>query len=324
MQPVIKGMGSYLPEKIVHNDELAKRMDTSDEWIYSHTGIHQRHIASDDQTCSDLAVEASKRALEDAGLTPKDIDMILVSTVTGDYNGFPATAAVVQHKLGAPQAAAMDVSAACAGFIYGLETARGFLLAGTAKRVLVIGSEILTRIADWTDRSTCVLFGDGAAAAVLEQDKKVLWESALHAEGSGYDKLIRKLGGTAHPLKEGDVIGKDAYLYMDGQAVYLFAVRAIGDAIQEVLDKAGLTIDQVDHIVPHQANVRIIEAVCKRKKINLDKFYMNIERTANTSSASIPLALDEMKKKGVLKRGDKVILCGFGGGLTYGSILMEW
>ncbi|MBN2627330.1 MAG: 3-oxoacyl-ACP synthase, partial [Spirochaetales bacterium] len=205
-----------------------------------------------------------------------------------------------------------------------LETARGFLLAGTAKRVLVIGSEILTRIADWTDRSTCVLFGDGAAAAVLEQDKKVLWESALHAEGSGYDKLIRKLGGTAHPLKEGDVIGKDAYLYMDGQAVYLFAVRAIGDAIQEVLDKAGLTIDQVDHIVPHQANVRIIEAVCKRKKINLDKFYMNIERTANTSSASIPLALDEMKKKGVLKRGDKVILCGFGGGLTYGSILMEW
>ncbi len=324
MQPVIKGMGSYLPEKIVHNDELAKRMDTSDEWIYSHTGIHQRHIASDDQTCSDLAVEASKRALEDAGLTPKDIDMILVSTVTGDYNGFPATAAVVQHKLGAPQAAAMDVSAACAGFIYGLETARGFLLAGTAKRVLVIGSEILTRIADWTDRSTCVLFGDGAAAAVLEQDKKVLWESALHAEGSGYDKLIRKLGGTAHPLKEGDVIGKDAYLYMDGQAVYLFAVRAIGDAIQEVLDKAGLTIDQVDHIVPHQANVRIIEAVCKRKKINLDKFYMNIERTANTSSASIPLALDEMKNKGVLKRGDKVILCGFGGGLTYGSILMEW
>ncbi len=324
MQPVIVGMGSYLPEKVIHNDELAKMMETSDEWIYSHTGIHQRHVASDDQACSDLAVEASRRALDDAGLTVKDIDMIIVSTVTGDYNGFPATAAVVQHKLGATQAAAMDVSAACAGFIYGLETARGFLLAGTAKRVLVIGSEILTRIADWTDRSTCVLFGDGAAAAVVEQDSKVLWESALHAEGSGFDKLIRRLGGTAHPLKEGDVIGKEAFLSMDGQAVYLFAVRAIGDAIQEVLNKAGMTIDQVDHIVPHQANIRIIEAVCKRNKYDLDKFYMNIDRTANTSSASIPLALDEMKRKGVLKRGDRVILCGFGGGLTYGSILLEW
>ncbi|MDC7219192.1 MAG: ketoacyl-ACP synthase III [Spirochaetales bacterium] len=324
MQPVIVGTGSYLPERVVHNDELAKMMDTSDEWIYSHTGIHQRHIAQDDQACSDMAVEAAKRALEDAGLTEKDIDMIIVSTVTGDYNGFPSTAAVVQHKLNAPQAAAMDVSAACAGFIYGLETARGFLLAGTAKRILVIGSEILTRISDWSDRSTCVLFGDGAGAAVVELTEDRPWESALHAEGSGFDKLKRELGGSAFPLKEGEVIGKNAFLYMDGQAVYLFAVRSVGQAIKEVLDKAELTIDDIAYVVPHQANVRIIEAVCKRNKYDLDKFYMNIERTANTSSASIPLALDEMNKKGLLKKGDKIVLCGFGGGLTYGAILLEW
>ncbi|MDC7223259.1 MAG: ketoacyl-ACP synthase III [Spirochaetales bacterium] len=324
MQPSIIGTGSFLPEKIVHNDELAKIMDTSDEWIYSHTGIHQRHVLQDDWACSDMAVEAAKNALEDAGLTAKDIDMIILSTVTPDYNGFPSTAAVVQHKLNAPQAAAMDVSAACAGFIYGLETARGFLLAGTSKRVLVIGSEILTRISDWSDRSTCVLFGDGAGAAVLELKEDAPWECALHAEGSGYDKLKRELGGSAFPLKEGERIGKNAYLSMDGQAVYLFAVRAVGKAIQEVMDKANLTIDQIDHIVPHQANIRILEAVCKRNKYDLDKFYMNIERTANTSSASIPLALDEMNKKGLLKKGDRIIMCGFGGGLTYGAVLLEW
>jgi 3-oxoacyl-[acyl-carrier-protein] synthase III len=324
MQPTIKGTGSYLPERVVHNNDLAEIMDTSDEWIYSHTGIHQRHIVKDDWACSDMAVEAAKDALKDAGITEKDIDMIIVSTVTGDYNGFPSTAAVVQHKLNAPQAAAMDVSAACAGFIYGLETARGFLLSGTAKRVLVIGSEILTRISDWEDRSTCVLFGDGAGAAVVELDGDRCWESSLHAEGSGFDKLKRELGGSAFPLKEGETIGKNAFLKMDGQAVYLFAVRSVGQAIKEVLEKAGLTIDDVDHIIPHQANMRIIEAVSKRNKIDLNKFYMNIERTANTSSASIPLALDEMNKKGLLKRGEKIILCGFGGGLTYGGILLEW
>ena len=324
MHPVITGTGSFLPKKIIHNDELASRMDTSDEWIYSHTGIHQRHMADDDWACSDLAVEAAKEAMDEAGITPNQLDMIIVSTVTGDYNGFPATAAIVQNKLGARNAAAMDVSAACAGFIFGLETARGFLAAGTAKRILVIGSEILTRIADWTDRSTCVLFGDGAGAAIVENDSKSTWVSALHTEGEGYDKLIRELGGSALPLKEGEVIGKEAYLKMDGQAVYLFAVRAIGHVIEEVMKKANLTIDDIDHIVPHQANIRIIEAVCKRNKYDLGKFHMNIEKTANTSSASIPVALDELNKEGKLKRGDKIILCGFGAGLSYGGILLEW
>lgn len=324
MQPVIVGTGSFLPARTVHNDELAKRMETSDEWIYSHTGIHERHIIDEGASCSDMAVEAAKAALADAALTPGDIDLIIVSTVTGDYNGFPATAAIVQHKLGAKNAAAMDVSAACSGFVFGLETARGFLMSGAMKRILVIGSEVLTRIADWTDRSTCVLFGDGAGAMVLERDSKSVWHCALHTEGQGYDKLYRELGGTSFPLVEGETIGKEAYLKMDGQAVYLFAVRAIGQVIQELLEKADLTMDKIDHIIPHQANQRIIEAVCKRKKINLDKFYMNIEHTANTSSASIPLAFDEMNRKGLLKRGDKIIMCGFGGGLSFGGILLEY
>jgi 3-oxoacyl-[acyl-carrier-protein] synthase-3 len=324
MQPVIVGTGSYLPKKVVHNNDLAQEMETSDEWIYSHTGIHERHIIGENESCSDMAVEASKAALKDAGLKPEDIDMILVSTVTGDYNGFPATAALVQNKLGAKNAAAMDISAACSGFVFGLEAARGFLLAGTTKRVLVVGSEALSRITDWKDRATCVLFGDGAGAVVLEQNGKAYWKSSLHTEGKGFDKLYRERGGTSFPLVEGAVLGNDAYMKMDGQAVYLFAVRAISHVIEELLIKTDLTIDQVDHIVPHQANQRIIEAVCKRKQYDLSKFYMNIEYTANTSSASIPIALDEMNKKGLLKRGDKIIMCGFGSGLSYGGILLEY
>jgi 3-oxoacyl-[acyl-carrier-protein] synthase-3 len=231
---------------------------------------------------------------------------------------------LVQNKLGAKNAAAMDISAACSGFVFGLEAARGFLLAGTTKRVLVVGSEALSRITDWKDRATCVLFGDGAGAVVLEQNGKAYWKSSLHTEGKGFDKLYRERGGTSFPLVEGAVLGNDAYMKMDGQAVYLFAVRAISHVIEELLIKTDLTIDQVDHIVPHQANQRIIEAVCKRKKYDLSKFYMNIEYTANTSSASIPIALDEMNKKGLLKRGDKIIMCGFGSGLSYGGILLEY
>ena len=328
MNAVIRSTGTYVPVRRMSNDELPKHLDTSDEWIVSHTGIRNRHLAADDQATSDLALEAAQKALNRARMVPEEIDMILVATATPDHVGFPATACIVQNKLRALNAAAMDLVAGCTGFIYGLETARGFVASGFANNVLLIGAEILTRHIDWQDRNTCVLFGDGAGAVVVsvdngEQPTGIL-ETHIRAEGSGANLLDRKAGGSRFPFQVGVTAQSDTYLAMDGRAVYYFAVRVIVDTIQTLLEKANLTVDQLKYIVPHQANVRIIEAAAKRAKIPIEKFYINIQEYANTSAATIPIALAEMQGKHLLAPGDLVLTVGFGAGLTYGGNLLRW
>jgi len=314
------------------NNELAQIVDTSDEWIYSHTGIKYRHIAEDNQAASDLAVEASRHALIGAGIGPQEIDLILLATSTPDFPGLPSTASVVQDRLGCMQAGAMDVVAACTGFIYSLATARAFIRSGSAKNVLIIGSEIYSKIINWEDRNSCVLFGDGAGAAVVSLDESVdsdnrrsgMIDSYLRSQGSGAESLYRCAGGTRNPYDPGQTARKDLLLSMDGRKVYVFAVQVLIDTIQLLLDRNGFTMDDVDWVVPHQANVRIIDAACKRAGWPLGKFFMNIEEYANTSAASIPIALDEMQQKGLLNRGQLLLLVGFGSGLTYGGNLLRW
>ncbi|MDR2943000.1 MAG: ketoacyl-ACP synthase III [Treponema sp.] len=339
----IIGTGKAIPQKRVTNDDLATRIDTSDEWIRSHTGIASRYIADENTACSDLAAEAAKNALAMvAGYTGQDsaerdraaaqtalsIDLIVIATVTADYFGTPSTACVVQHKIGAVNAAAMDISAACTGFVYGLETAAGLLsVSSKRKRALVLGSEILTKMADWNDRGTCVLFGDGAGAVVLEKtdnSKSGLLQTLLFADGSGYESLIERRGGTRNPFKAGETLEKSIVIEMNGQEVYNFAVKAVTDTINALIKEGGINIDEIARIVPHQANARIVQAAAKRLRIPLEKFYLNIEEYANTSSASIPIALDEMNRKGLLKKGDLILTVGFGGGLTYGGNIIIW
>jgi len=340
----IIGTGRAVPQKRVTNDDLAAKIDTSDEWIRSHTGIGSRYIADENTACSDLASEAAKNALAmAAGYTGQDtaerdraaaqaalsIDIIVLSTATADYFGTPSTACVVQNKLGAVNAAAMDISAACTGFVYGLETAAGLLSVGPKrKRALVLGSEILTKMADWDDRGTCVLFGDGAGAVVLEKtdnnNKSGLLQTLLYADGSGYESLIERRGGTRNPFKTGEVLEKPIVIEMKGQEVYNFAVKAVTDTVDALIKTGGINIDEISRIVPHQANARIVHAAAKRLRIPLEKFYLNIEEYANTSSATIPIALDEMNRKGMLKKGDLILTVGFGGGLTYGGNIIIW
>jgi len=340
----IKGTGRAVPKNRVTNDDLAAKIDTSDEWIRSHTGIGSRYIADEDTACSDLAVEAGKNALAmAAGYTGDDtaerdriaaeaaasIDIIILATATADYIGTPSTACVVQHRLGAKNAAAMDVSAACTGFVYALETAAALLsISANRKRALVVSSEILTKMADWDDRGTCVLFGDGAGALVLEKtagnEKSGLLQSLLFADGSGYESLVTRRGGTRSPFKIGEVVEKPSFIEMNGQEVYNFAVKAVTDTVNALINAGGLNIEEVARIIPHQANARIVHAAAKRLRVTADKFYLNIEEYANTSSASIPLALDEMNRKGLLKKGDLILTVGFGGGLTYGGNIIIW
>ncbi|SIQ74128.1 3-oxoacyl-[acyl-carrier-protein] synthase-3 [Alkalispirochaeta americana] len=302
-------------------------VDTSDEWIFSHTGIRYRHIASEDQAASDLAVPAAKKAMAKAGVSPDDIDLILVATSTPDYPGLPSTACVLQEKLGIPSAGAMDLVAACSGFIYGLETARTYVAAGAARNVLVVGSEIYSRIVNWEDRGSSVLFGDGAGAAVvsvLSEGENRISPAILGSRGSGAESLCRLYGGTRHPYIPGVTPPEALLLQMDGKKVYTFAVAVIVQVIQDLLDQNGLTFSDLAYVVPHQANTRIIAAAAKRGGWDADRFYMNIEEYANTSAASIPLALDEMNEKGLLAPGDRVLCVGFGSGLTYGGTLITW
>ena len=340
----IIGTGRAVPPKRVSNDDLAAQIDTSDEWIRSHTGIGNRHIAEENVACSDLAVEAAKNALAmTAGYTGEDpsrrdkaaaaavetIDIIVLATVSADFIGTPSTACLVQERIGAKKAAAMDISAGCTGFVYGLETAAGLLKIGAErKRALVIGSDVLTRITNWDDRGTCVLFGDGAGAAVIEKTSEEirsgLIRSILCADGSGYENLMMRRGGSRNPFKKGEVVSETVYIDMKGQEVYNFAVKAITGTIEELMKAADIGVDGITRIIPHQANARIVQAAAKRLRIPLEKFYLNIEEYANTSAASIPIALDEMNRNGQLKKGDLILTVGFGGGLTFGGNIIIW
>ncbi|MBT3271846.1 MAG: ketoacyl-ACP synthase III [Spirochaetales bacterium] len=326
LKAYIRSVGAYVPPKKISNDELAKTVDTSDEWIYSHTGIQNRHIAADEMAASDLAVKAAASALEKSDIKAKDIDLILVATATPDFLGFPSTAAIVQDKIGASHAAAMDITAACTGFIYAIETAKAFIESGSAQNALVIGSEVLSRILDWTDRDTCVLFGDGAGAAIITGNEESLESnirhSILRSDGSGAEYLLVRGCGSQRPENNEKV--NHPYIHMNGRKVYMFAVKALCETIKRLLQDNDENIDDITYIVPHQANIRIIEAAAKRMKIPKEKFYTNIAEFANTSAASIPLALNEMDEKNLLKRGNMILTIGFGGGLTYGGNLIHW
>ncbi|HAE21912.1 MAG TPA: 3-oxoacyl-ACP synthase [Spirochaetaceae bacterium] len=328
MSVTIKSIGSCIPSMRFSNEELAARVDTTDEWIRSHTGIGARHYAAEGQQTSDLALVAARNALAKAGMEANDVDIIVLASATPDYFGFPSTACIVQDKLGAQNAAAFDVNAGCTGFIYGLDVAASMLHTNGRKRALVIGAETLSRIVDWEDRSTCVLFGDGAGAAVLEWDDKAGDRGVLHswlrARGSGASSLLLRTPKRDSAFLRDEDYHRPAKLEMDGKNVYIFAVKAITDVIETLLKESGLDINDFRWIVPHQANLRIVQAAAKRFGLPDDRFYMNIEEYANTSAASIPIALDELDGKGLLKRGDLIMMMGFGAGLTYGGTIVRW
>lgn len=313
----IVGSGSYLPPRIVTNADLAQRVDTSDEWIVTRTGIRQRHIADQSQASSDLALEASREALRAAGVGAADVDLIVVATSTPDFV-FPSTACLLQAKLGVAGCAAFDVQAVCSGFVYGLAVADNFVRAGEARCALVVGTEVFSRILDWTDRATCVLFGDGAGAVVLRADDRPgVRGCVLHADG-------RHAGILAVPGNVcGGAVTGSAFVRMDGHAVFRFAVRVLEDAAREVVAKCGLTLDDVDWLIPHQANVRILDATVKRLGLPHERLIVTVDRHANTSAASVPLALDLALRDGRIKPGHKVMLEGVGGGFTWGAALVE-
>jgi 3-oxoacyl-[acyl-carrier-protein] synthase-3 len=325
MSVFIQSVGVDVPERRISNSELAEMVDTTDEWIRSHPGIGSRHIAADDTLTSDLAAAAARKALAKAGGAAGELDFIVVATATPDYFGFPSTACIVQEKLGAPGCPAFDLTAGCTGFIYALEVAASLLEANRKRHALVIGAETLSRIANWEDRSTCVLLGDGAGAAVLTGRKEGasrFLASVLGADGTGAGdlRLIQsKRERTFHPS-----IPIVPLLEMNGRNVYNFAVKTIPSIVHRLLALCGKRLEDFAWIVPHQANARIIQAAAKRLGTPEERFYMNIEEYANTSSASIPIALNEMNEKGLLKRGDLLMLLGFGAGLTYGGTALCW
>ncbi len=320
----ILGLGFHLPSKVLTNADLEKIVETSDEWIRTRTGISQRRIAAETENTSDLATEAAKKALADAKLKPTDIDLILVATMTPDMP-CPATACLVQAKLGAPQAAAMDISAACSGFVYGLVVGQQFIASGTYRHVLVIGAEVLSRFIDWKDRGTCVLFGDGAGAAVLGPTTQGrILSTYLGSDGSKVDLLKVPGGGVARPATHESVDARDHFLKMNGTEVFKHAVRAMSDAGLKVIEKAGIRPEQIACLVPHQANIRIIQAVVERAGIPLEKVYLNVDRYGNMSAASTIVAFCEAVKEGRIKKGDYVLLVAFGAGLTWGSCVLQW
>ena len=321
---MILGTGRAVPTRVLTNHDLEKMVDTSDEWIRTRTGIERRHIADDRLRNSDLASEAARKALEHAGLSPEDLDVILVGTVTGDAT-FPATACYVQEKIGAVNAAAMDLQAACSGFLYATAVADGLIASGQAKHVLVIGSEILSRITDWTDRSTCVLFGDGAGAAVFgpATDSRGVIDTFMRSDGRLTHLLCMLGGGTSIPM-EVAIQEKLHYLKMEGPEVFKAAVTAMGDAATLILERNGLTGEDVDLLIPHQANIRIIKATAKRLGMPDEKVYINVQEFGNTSAASIPIALSEAEEKGLVKEGSLILMVAFGGGFTWGSALIRF
>jgi 3-oxoacyl-[acyl-carrier-protein] synthase-3 len=324
----IVGTGTYLPEKIVTNDDLVRdyRVETSDAWIRERTGIGARRIAAPGEATSDMATAASKKALKMAGVRAEDVDMIICGTVTPDMP-FPAAAVMVQDKLGATHAACFDVSAACAGSLYALAIGDSFIKSGSAKSVLVIGAELLSRVTDWKDRNTCVLFGDAAGAMVLVPETREghgLLSTHLHTDGTQWNILNIPGGGSAKPLSKEVLEKREQYIKMNGREVYKTAVRVLEQCSREALERNGYRAQDVTHVIAHQANLRILEGVMKRLEIPLEKCHLNIEEVGNTSSASVPLTLDQANRKGALKDGDLVLMMAIGGGMAWGSALVRW
>lgn len=326
MRPTgILGIGYAVPEEKLTNFDLEKMVDTSDEWITTRTGIKERRIAPRHEATSDWAVKAAEKALADAGVSPGEIDLLIVATATGDYQ-VPSTASIVQHRLGIPDTAAYDLGAGCSGFVYALDQAWHAVRSGGYNKALVIGADLLSRIVNWRDRSTCVLFGDGAGAVVVGEtapDYGVL-ATYLGSDGSGAESLIIPAGGSRKPFDEEALAAGEHYLRMTGNEVFKFAVRIMEDATREVLRRAGLTPDDIDLFVPHQANIRIIEAAAKRLGVEEDRIVVNVQRYGNTSAASIPIALGEAVEEGRLKEGHRIVAVGFGAGLTWGAAALRW
>lgn len=318
LRSIVRGVGSYLPERIITNEELSRTIDTSDEWIQQRVGIKQRHVAADGEYTSDLALHAARRALDNARISPDEIDLIILATTTPDLT-FPATAAIVQQKLGMHHGAAFDIQAVCSGFVYGMVTADSYLKNGIARRALVIGAETTSRILDWTDRTTCVLFGDGAGAAVLElggDGERGILASSIRSDGHFADKL-NTTGGPSTTKTIGHV-------HMEGKEVFRHAVGKITDVVENVLSATGYTVKDLDWFVPHQANLRIIQGAGEKLHIPPEKVVITVDRHANTSAASVPLALTEAVKDGRIKRGDLVMIEAMGGGFTWGASLIRW
>ncbi|MDD2981459.1 MAG: ketoacyl-ACP synthase III [Hespellia sp.] len=316
----ICGTGSYAPPKRLTNDDLARFIDTSDEWIQERTGVVTRHVIEEDTTVT-MAAKAAKSALEDAGMDPQELDLILVSTLSSNVI-VPCAACEVQKEIGAVNATCFDLNAACTGFLVAYNTAQAYISSGMYQKVLIIGSESLSTVLDWTDRGTCILFGDGAGAAVLSSEEGILHPMVTHSDGTKGGAL--KCSSRHVKNWEAAEAAGDTHLFMDGQGVFRFAVKKEPEAIRELLEKVDMTVDEIDYFILHQANKRIIESVAKRLKCDIAKFPMNIQEYGNTSSASIGILLDELNKSGVLKKGQKIILAGFGAGLSWGATLIEW
>jgi 3-oxoacyl-[acyl-carrier-protein] synthase III len=320
----ITGLGSHVPERVVTNDDLSTLMDTSDEWIVERTGIRERRIAAPEEALSDLALPAAREALEDAGLKGSELDLVIVATVTPDM-AFPATAAILADELGADDAGAYDLSAGCTGFMYAVAQAYGMLAGGLAQRALVVGGDVLSKIMDWTDRRTAVLFGDGAGAVVMERvGKGGFLGFELGADGSGGPQLYLPAGGSRTPATEESVAERLHFVQMNGREVFKFATRVLVSSAEAVLAECGRTVDEVDVYVPHQANVRIIDHATRKLGIPEDRVVIDVDRYGNTSSGSIPLALADAKADGRLAAGRLVLMTGMGAGLTWGSGLIEW
>jgi 3-oxoacyl-[acyl-carrier-protein] synthase III len=322
----IGGWGKYLPRRVMPNSELAQLVDTSDEWIRARTGIGERRIAAPEETTCSLAVQAAHAALERAGVAPADLDLIIVATCTPDYSNMPATASLVQHALGASRAGAFDLNAVCSGFLYGLATGSQFIVSGAYRSVLVIGAEVFTRILDWQDRSTCVLFGDGAGAVVLQPCDVPggLVSFVLGSDGGGACSLYVPAGGSRQPPSAESVARRDHYVKMQGRDVFRFATRVLPESVLQALQAANLTTDDIDLLIPHQANTRIIDHAVRRLHVSEASVFSNVERYGNTSAASIPVALCEAIDAGLVRPGSTLVLSGFGAGLSWGSAVWKW
>ena len=330
MTGVICGTGACVPDRILDNNEIAEFVDTSDQWIQVRTGVARRRIAVE-ETTSSMAAEAGRQAMEEAGIGPEEIDLILAATATPDHI-FPCAACEIQERLQAVNAVCFDLNAACSGFLFAYQTAQAYIASGVYRTVLVVGSESLSRIVNWEDRGTCILFGDGSGAAVLRAQEGKNWIPAAHSNGKGGPALLCTGPNAAKAGEKGNLPGQsedwnkgaEMEITMDGKAVFQFAVRKVPEVIHEVLDSNGLTAEDIDWFILHQANKRIVESVAKRLKTDISRFPMNLQEYGNTSSASIPILLNEMNRKGLMKKGQKIVMAGFGAGLSWGAAVLEW